>query len=156
MNMFEEARAIRGMLTMKKMTQNEIAKLMGTSQSYVANKLRLLNFSDEVQGLIIDSKLTERHARALLRIKSEEDIINTVSKIRDMKLSVAASEALIEARLTEELPKQLKTTSSSSGIARFEGILKESLANLRSLGIDVDYRTSSFGKTKYITIAVSE
>jgi ParB family chromosome partitioning protein len=154
--MFEEARAIRGMLTMKKMTQNEIAKLMGTSQSYVANKLRLLNFSDEVQGLIIDSKLTERHARALLRIKSEEDIINTVSKIRDMKLSVAASEALIEARLAEELPKQLKAISSSSGIARFEGILKESLANLRSLGIDVDYRTSSFGKTKYITIAVSE
>lgn len=154
--MFDEARAISGMIAMKKMTQKEIAKLFGTSQSYIANKLRLLKLSEKTQRLILESGLSERHARALLRLKNEEKTEEMIQKIKDMKLSVSASEALIDAQLLEEMPKMLKFEKSSTGIARFEDILKSSLLNLKGLGIAVDVRTSFFGRTKYITIAIAE
>lgn len=154
--MFEEAKAIEGMLAMKNMTQNEIARLLGTSQSYIANKIRLLKLSENAQRKILENGLTERHARALLRLKSEEEILGAIEKIKLMKLSVAASEALIDSELEEKLPKLLEFESPASGIARFEEILRKSARNLKGLGIDVDVMTSSFGRRKYITIAIPE
>ena len=156
MNMFEEARAISGMLTMKNMTQNEIAKLLGTSQSYIANKIRLLKLSEKCQDEILKNGLSERHARALLRLDTEKEVVTMLEKIVSMKLSVAASEALIDAHLERSLPKMLEHESAASGIARFEEILRKSTKSLKGLGIDVDIRTSFFGRTKYITIAIPE
>ena len=156
MNMFEEARAISGMLTMKHMTQSEIAKLLGTSQSYIANKVRLLKLSSEIQEKILKSGLSERHARALLRLDDEKEVLAMLEKIVSMKLPVAASEALIDAHLEKALPKMLEFESQASCVARFEEILKKSTKSLKGLGLDVDVRTSFFGKTRYITIAISE
>lgn len=156
MNMFEEARAISGMLAMKKMTQSEIAKLFGTSQSYIANKIRLLKLPESAQKQILENNLSERHARALLRLGCEEEILTMIKKISDMKLSVAACEALIDAHVEKKLPQMLESESVSGGIARFEDILRTSMKNLKALGIDVDIRTSFFGRTKYITIAIPE
>ena len=156
MNMFEEARAISGMLAMKQMTQNEIAKLLGTSQSYIANKMRLLKLSEKAQNGILKNGLSERHARALLRLDNEKDILEMLEKIVAMKLSVAASEALIDAHVERSLPKILELENSASGIARFEEILTKSTKSLKGLGLDVDVRTSFFGKTRFITISISE
>ena len=58
MNMFEEARAVYGILRISGTTQEEAAKKLGVSQSYIANKLRLLKFSQPMQDLIVDSLLT--------------------------------------------------------------------------------------------------
>ena len=156
MNIFEEARAISGMLNMKNMTQNEIAKALGTSQSYIANKIRLLKLPESAQKKILELNLSERHARALLRLNTEEEILEMIEKIKSMKLNVAASEALIDAHLEEELPEMLDFESTSGGIARFEEILRKSMQSLRGLGIDIDVRTNYFGRTKYITIAIAE
>lgn len=156
MTMFDEARAIQGMLAMKKSTQCEIAEMMGTSQSYIANKLRLLKLPDTAKKKIIDLGLSERHARALLRIKSEKDMLAMIEKIADMRLSVSASEALIDSLIMEEAPKSIYAETAKSGVFRFEKILHDSLLGLRSLGISIDVRTSSFGNTKYITIAMEE
>ena len=73
-----------------------------------------------------------------------------------MKLSVAASEALIDVFIENSLPKMLDFESAASGVARFEDILTRSTKSLKGLGLDVDVRTSFFGKTRYITIAISE
>ena len=73
MNMFEEARTISGMIQMLGMTQSEVAKKLGTSQSYVGNKVRLLNLSEGIQKKILDLGLSERHARALLRLDDMEE-----------------------------------------------------------------------------------
>ena len=156
MNMFDEARAISGMLTMKNMTQNEIAKLFGASQSYIANKIRLLKLPDKVQAEILKNGLSERHARALLRLRDEKEISKMLEKIVQMKLSVAASEALIDAHIEKELPKMLDFESPAARIARFEEILEKSMKSLKGLGIDIDVRTSFFGRTKYITISIPE
>ena len=72
MNMFEEASALEGTIKMCKLTQSDIAKKLGVSQSYIANKLRLLSFSESMKAEILSSGLTERHARAVLRLKGEE------------------------------------------------------------------------------------
>ena len=78
------------------MTQAEIAQGIGISQSAVANKLRLLSFHKEEQLKIIDCGLTERHARALLRLKSPVERQSALHRIQTEALSVAATEQLVE------------------------------------------------------------
>ncbi len=154
--MFEEARALNGMISLCSLTQSEIAKQMGVSQSYVANKLRLLNFSEYIQLLIIDAGLTERHARLLLRLKEESKIHAAIDKIKTMKLSVAASEAMIDNMLIDEMPKRLIGFSAHEGISRFEDIISESIKNLASIGIRVSKRIDYSGNKRYIMLSIEE
>ena len=56
------------------MTQQQVAKRLGKAQSTIANKLRLLNFSEELRRRMLDAGLTERHARALLKLESDQQI----------------------------------------------------------------------------------
>ena len=88
MNMFDEARAMSGTLQLCHITQRELAERMGVSQSYVANKLRLLAFSQYVERLIVKYQLSERHARALLRLDSDEDRLEIIEKVISRDLTV--------------------------------------------------------------------
>ena len=72
MNMFDEARALSGTIKMRGISQSEMAKMLGVSQSYIANKLRLLTLDDGLKAKICESNLTERHARAILRLRDAE------------------------------------------------------------------------------------
>ena len=96
MSIFDEARALAVTMKMRGFNQKEMAKSLGVSQSYVANKLRLLQLSDDVQKRIIQGGLTERHARALLCLKSEKDRLSALDIVREEKLSVASTEALVD------------------------------------------------------------
>ncbi len=69
LQMFEQASALASLLQEWHITQEEAAKRLGISQSYLANKLRLLKLSPQEQNEILEYKLTERHARALLRVE---------------------------------------------------------------------------------------
>lgn len=156
MNMFEEARALRGMIDMCSLTQSEIAKRMGVSQSYVANKLRLLNFSDYVQMLILDAKLTERHARFLLKLESEERVKLAIEKIKLMKLSVSASEALIDAMILEDMTESVKQNSTRDSVLRFEELISASVKNLVASGVRVRKSTDRYGNKRYITLCIDD
>ena len=156
MNMFEEARALRGMINMCSLTQSEIAKKLGVSQSYVANKLRLLNFSDYVQMLILDAGLTERHARFLLKLGDEERVKLAIEKIRLMRLNVAASEVLIDTMMLEDMTKTLTTPSSAESVSRFEELISASVKNLVANGVKVRQSIDRYGKKKYITLCIEE
>lgn len=79
LNFFEEAAGISKLINNFSLTQEEVAVKLGLAQSTVANKLRLLRLNEREQKIILDNKLTERHARALLKIfneKKREDILN--------------------------------------------------------------------------------
>ena len=154
MTMFDEARAIKGMISMKKMTQSEVARLLGTSQSFVANKIRLLNFPDNIQRAINESRLTERHARALLRIPSENTILEFIEKIKEGSLSVSETEALLDAYFDKKMPDILEMGGSETKILNFEEILYRSIKNLKGGGVDATMMTSYFGDKKYITISL--
>ena len=156
MNMFEEARAISGMIGMRKMTQSEIAKMLGVSQSYVANKLRLLGFSDALQNEILAAGLSERHARALLKLKSEETRLLAVKKILAMRLSVAASEALIDEMAVGEMTKRISDTSETDPVLRFEGIVDDAVSCLVSRGVKARRSIEFYGNKRYITVTIEE
>ena len=70
------------------MTQEELAKTMGKSQSAVANKLRLLSLSDDVQDALLKEKISERHARALLAVDNQEKQKQLLNKIIANKMTV--------------------------------------------------------------------
>ena len=99
MDMFEEASALLGMIRMLSLTQEEIASRLGVSQSYVANKLRLLKFSPRVREKIIASGISERHARTLLRLEGDDTILHMIEQISRDALTVQSTEELVEALL---------------------------------------------------------
>lgn len=81
---------------------------MGKKQSTIANKLRLLKLSGEVRGLCLKNKLTERHARALLTIPTEEMQLRIVQKVIKDGLNVKKTEELINKELLKLAGEQLK------------------------------------------------
>ena len=156
MNMFDEARALDGMIKMCNMTQAEIAKKLGVSQSYVGNKLRLLKFSDEIQRLIIDGGLCERHARTILRLDDEDKMREVIEKVRTRHLTVAECEATVDLLLEARLPKMLGLAPKRERVDRFEEFLTESLKTLESVGIRTKREVGYYGKKRYIMISIEE
>ena len=88
LNPIEEARTYQKILEIDQMTQEALAKTMGKSQSAVANKLRLLSLPDEIQESILKEKISERHARALLNLSTEDEQKAMLKRIIDDKMSV--------------------------------------------------------------------
>ena len=156
MNMFDEARALDGMIKMCNMTQAEIAKKLGVSQSYVGNKLRLLKFSDEIQSLIIEGGLCERHARTILRLEDEEKMREVIEKVRTRHLTVAECEAAVDMLVEAQLPKIIGLAPKRERVDRFEEFLKASLSSLESMGITTKHEIGYYGKKRYIMISIEE
>ena len=91
------------------MTQEEIARLMGKTQSAVANKLRILRLCGETKRILAEYGLTERHARALLRLSNEEQQIRAARTIAEKGMNVRDSEAYIEALLHQRAMRPMRT-----------------------------------------------
>lgn len=92
----EEARTYQKILEIDEMTQEDLAKTMGKSQSAVANKLRLLTLPDEIQDSLLKEQISERHARALLNLTDAPKQIELLKKIINQKMSVRAVEEEIK------------------------------------------------------------
>lgn len=102
LNMFEEADAIRSLIETYGLTQESAAGHLSCSQSYVANKLRLLKLLPLERRVILENGLTERHARALLRIHDKEIREKTLDVIIGRGMNVAATEEYVEELLCAE------------------------------------------------------
>jgi len=124
----EEARSYKNLLDKGYLTQEQLAKKMGLSQPAVANKLRLLNLDDEVQQALLDEKISERHARTLLRLSSKEQQRDWLHKIINERLTVR--------QLDLEINKTLNpNTNTSDGPAIIDGprTVAEIMANAQDL-----------------------
>jgi ParB family chromosome partitioning protein len=95
LNYIEEALGYVSLMKNFKMTQENLAKRLGKSQSTIANKIRLLKLSDKIRKLLTDNGLTERHARALLKIESEEEQLKMIHEISERGLTVSQAEKRI-------------------------------------------------------------
>ena len=118
LNVFEQARAFAHLSSQFHLTQEEIATKMSLSQSAVANKLRLLKLTPDEQASILQSELSERHARALLRIQDAEIRKKALKYIIHHKLNVCESEKYISSLIatpqsTAEAPTRQTTYNSS-------------------------------------------
>ena len=121
LNPIEEARTYQKILEIDQMTQDELAKTMGKSQSAVANKIRLLSLPDEVQSALLKEQISERHARSLLNITDPKKQKDMLKKVIDNKMSVRQLEDEIkeatqkekEIKISEE-PVDLKSSYINS------------------------------------------
>ena len=126
----EEAQGISALLQQWDMSQEQVAKLLGKSQSAVANKLRLLRHSPAVLQQLRESGLTERHGRALLKLKTEEEKLDAISVIVRQSMNVARAEKYIQ-----ELQKSAEKGPQRINVGMFLNNLSQSLARIQSSGI---------------------
>ena len=144
LNMFEQAYGFRQLIENYGLTQDEVAKRMSLSQSAVANKLRLLRLTYEEQRLIIENGLTERHARALLKVESLEARIEIIKYISSMRLNVGNTEQYIEkylkalqnADLTEKSVEFAQKSENNKQINDLISNFRRRVDSLKKLGKD--------------------
>ena len=96
LNFLEEARAYKKLMVDFELTQGEIARRVSKQQSTISNKIRILSLPDDIQNAIIQNGLTERHARALLRLTAQEDRKKVIERVAANGLNVKQTEKLIE------------------------------------------------------------
>lgn len=96
LNPIEEARTYQKILEIDEMTQEELAKTMGKSQSAVANKIRLLSLPEEIQKALLDEKISERHARTLLNVKDPKEQQKLLNEVIENKMTVRQLEEKIK------------------------------------------------------------
>ena len=142
------------MLSMRGMTQTGLAKMLGVSQPYIANKIRLLGFSEEMQRLILESGISERHARTLLKLP-EEHRAEGLRKVSEGEMSVIQTEIMTDLML-EELgyKSSADTPNTAEKIGRFEKLLEGSIGNLRLFGIKINSKREKYHGKIYITICI--
>lgn len=97
----EEADGYEKLMTQFQLTQESMASRVGKKQSTIANKLRLLKLTDNVRTLLKRENLTERHARALLRLLEEQDQLSVIGEILKNGLNVRQTETYVEHYLEE-------------------------------------------------------
>lgn len=147
LNPLEEAIAFEALLQKFEMTQSELAKQVGKSQSTIANKLRLLKLPEDVKSLITGGQLTERHGRALLVLEEDEErsaiarkiiedgwnVRQTVSNIETMK-EIAAS-------VSEELPNK-RRSALIRDVRIFINAIKSAFNTMKESGVSAEMEQS--------------
>ena len=130
LDFIEEAHGIARLLKDWSMSQEQAARLLGKSQSAIANKLRILKHSDPVLLALRETGLTERHARALLKLRTDEEKLTAIAEITRQGMSVARAEKYIEALLAEKKEKPQK-----ANVGIFLNNLTQSLQKIQLSGI---------------------
>lgn len=156
LSFMEEAEAYRNLLCNHGFTQDELAKHLGKTQSSVANKVRLLKLPAVVREIIKDNALTERHARALLRLDSEDKQLKALEKITDENLNVQQTDELIDEMVSAKIKK--KSDIKSFGEKRclkdvriFVNTVRHAVDVMRKNGIEANAEENEFdGYYEYI------
>lgn len=140
LDFFEEANGFKRLIEQFGLTQEEAARKVGKTQSAVANKLRLLRLSQQNMELIRCNNLTERHARALLRLNDEADRINVTNYIIEHELNVSRTEEYIDEFLkAKENPQPVVEPETGKHVVRLFKDVRFFLNTLnRAVGVMVD------------------
>lgn len=105
LNSLEEAKSYKKIIDKEGLTQDELAKKIGVSQSTIANKLRLLNLTSEAQDALMNDKISERHARSLLSVTDPEKQKELLNKVISERLTVR--------QLDDEIKKESNPVSDT-------------------------------------------
>lgn len=139
LGMFEEARGVSRLIRRYGLTQQEAASKLGKTQSTIANKLRLLRLTYEEQEWIENAGLSERHARALLRLTDENTRREALSKVVSESLNVMQTENLVNLMLTVT-PKQEKKQGVNKVVVKdvriFVNTINKAIDTMKLAGID--------------------
>lgn len=156
LNYIEEAEAYYNLIQDHSYTQEQLAFTIGKKQSTIANKLRLLKLSVVVRKVLLENKLTERHARALLKLPNEELQLKIIEIVISKKLNVKQTEDLIE----KELLKLSSQEVAADGKKRIKGIFtpKVYINTIRQVfdkyGISAQYSSKELDESIQVTITI--
>lgn len=140
LSMFEQANAIVNLLREWQITQEEAAKRLGMSPSYLANKVRLLKLTPQEQEEVLENGLSERHARALLRVSDpclRQRVLRTVAA---KKLNAAQTEELTAALSRPRPEKKAKRTFVAKDIRLFMNTIDHAVDAMKTAGIHAESR----------------
>ena len=164
LDFLEEAEGIRQLIRLFGLSQEQVARRLGKSQSAVANKLRILRLPSDVLEWLRSAGMGERHARALLRLDGEERQREALDFMVEQRMNVAAAEAYVE-RLCGGTPGQEPEPKESQAARRrsvflmkdlrlFLNTLDRSLSLMRSGGIDAQLRREETEEAVVVTVRI--
>ncbi len=158
LDFLEEATALERLISTYHLSQEEAARRLGKSQPAIANKLRLLRLPRDVLLSLQAHGLTERHARALLRLSSEEQQRAAAQTIMEQQLTVARSEALVEAMLAEQTPdsppRKRNTTLLVKDVRLFLNSIDHNMEIMRRAGFSVTCGREETEESIQLTISI--
>ena len=162
LDFIEEAAGINQLIRMFGMSQEEAARRIGKSQSAVANKLRLLKLPPDVLEALRENGLTERHGRALLRLLRPETQREALAYIIDNGLTVAATDAYVDALLSSPEPEppaepekpEHKRTFVLKDVRVFLNTLSRSIDLMKQGGIDAGIKRQETEDSLILTISI--
>ena len=142
LNYFEEAVGIQQLMQRCEMTQQQVAERLGKAQSTVANKLRLLTFSEPLRRRMLDAGLTERHARALLKLPDEITVAAALEHIVRERLNVGETERYVDALLEpveeQEEPRRATRLFIVKDLRVFMNTISKAVSTMKLVGIDIN------------------
>ncbi|MFW5961946.1 MAG: nucleoid occlusion protein [bacterium] len=141
LNFLEEAAAYQQLLNEFDLTQKELAARVSKSQSTIANKLRLLKLPAPVREKLLAADLSERHARALLKLDRAENQLAVIDEIAKKELNVRESEQLIK-KQKQPTKKKKKIKHIAEDLRLFANSLEKRIEEIEDSGINVDYERS--------------
>lgn len=155
LNYMEEAAALRQLIETHGLSQEKVAEKLGKSQSAVANKLRLLKLSPECARLLLEHGLTERHARALLRLEGEEARLAALRAIAARNLNVAQAEEYIESLLRQApRAKPRRPSFIIKDVRLFLNSINHSMDVMRRAGVDAQCGREETEESITLTIRI--
>lgn len=151
----EEAEGISRLMRLYGLSQEQAAQRLGKSQSAVANKLRLLRHTPKVAEALRENGLSERHARALLRLPAEQERLSAIEVIAKRDLTVAKTESYIDTLLAEkEAQKQGTRKMLVKDIRLFLNSINHNLEVMKNAGIPAQYGREETDEEIVLTIRV--
>lgn len=139
MNCFEVAQGIRDLIDNYELTQTEAAQQLGYSQAAVANKLRLLRLSPEIRAQLVAAGMTERHARALLRLENRAQRETALARMVAERMTVAQTERMVEDMVSGR-SRRRNTRPLVRDVRVFFNTMNHALDIMRRGGIDAQSR----------------
>lgn len=136
LNFFEEAFAINKLIEKWQLTQSEVAAKLGKAQSTIANKLRILKFSGEQKRKILLAGLTERHARALLKIEEDKALDKVLNYVIENKLTVDRTEEYVNNFLKCGTDRKVKIIPVIKDVRIFTNTLNHAVKLMRKAGVN--------------------
>jgi ParB family chromosome partitioning protein len=140
----EEAVAYQRLMEIHQLTQESLAQRLGKSQSTIANKIRLLQLCEPVKNALMDRKITERHARALLSLPTEELQIKVLEDIISKDLNVKQTETRVEFFKEVAIIKKQRRISFSKDVRLALNTIRQSVELINSSGMEVNTNENDY------------
>ncbi len=153
LSFFEEADAIEKLMRDFSLSQDEVARRLGKAPSTVSNKLRLLSLPEEIKRLIAENGLSERHARALLKLNAD-DMPRILEKIIEKKLNITQAEELIDAFLLQKDAPKRSTKRMFSDVKIFLNTINHAVDTMIKAGIEADIKRKDNGESYIYQIEI--